>query len=225
MKHDQAHEADLARLLTEGPGALGSALRAELDGCPACRQTLERLRLLEQRILQDAGLERELLDEARREARPDDQDAVRNALADRNFGRRSGARPWRLGLVLLSLAAAVVAVILLRAPESGQRVRTAPEVLLGNDFELRVVVRDGRYDAFEWAHELLPGESYELSFHELEGELVGATLATHPGLTIGRYAPTAEEEARLPERMGVTVTVRDGENAARARASLTVSRR
>jgi hypothetical protein len=224
MSHDLEHEAGLAAALSDGPEALTPELRTVLAACPDCRRALERLQALGEFIGADAGLEREILEDSRREAGAQDADAVRNALALGRASRRS--RPWRLGLVLLTFAACVAVVLTLRKdPDPRTPQAPALELLLGGDFEVRVRLVDGRYDAFEWAHELLPGESYELSLQELEGELVGATLVTHGGLSVPRYAPTEEEERRLPERLRVTVTVRDVEQGVRARASLTASRR
>ena len=224
MTHDASHEKALERALTGEPPDLNSALQRELEGCPECRSRLAELRQLEKRLAQDAALERLEIEEARAGATQEDEDGLRNALAQGRRAQAGRRPPWRLGLLLLSLAAGLALVQLLSGPRPEDVRPPSPEVLLGGDFELRVVVREGRYDGFEWERELLPGESFELSFLALEEGAVGSVLATHAGLETTRYAPTETEERSLPGALHVTVTVRGVDGAARARAWLSASR-
>jgi len=219
MKHDTTHDGLLERALT----GTGSAASAEtLRSCPECRDRLAELRQLEAELRADAAQEREFL-AGSRDATAADETAVGEAL---ERGRRARPhRPWRFRLLLLAVAACFVALLALREGLPKETPAAKPEVSLGGDFAVRIQVAAGRYDTVAWDCELSPGESFELSFEELEGEGVGRVLHTLTGSTGTSFVPPPELERSLPERVHVVVLVRDVHGLPRAQASATASRR
>lgn len=219
MKHDATHEGLLEQ-------AMAGAARADtLQGCPECQRKLAELRQLEAELLADAAQERALLEESRAGATAADEEAVSQALERARRERARGQRSWRFRLLALALAAGFVAVLALRDKPGAKNSTLSPEVTLGGDFPVRITVSAGRYDSVAWDCELLPGESFELSFEELEGGAIGRNLRTVTGLTLANFAPPPELERTLPAALRVLVRVRDVQGLPRAQASATASRR
>lgn len=220
MKHDATHDGLLERALT---GA-GSAASAEtLRSCPACRSKLAELRELEAELVADAAQEHELLQGSQADATAADETAVGEALE--RVRRARPQRPWRFRLLLLALAACFVALLALREGLPKETPAAPAEVSLGGDFAVRIRIDAGRYDSVAWDCELAPGESFELSFEELEGGGIGRTLQTITGSTGTSFVLPPELERSLPERVHVVVRVRDVHGLPRAQASATASRR
>ena len=215
MKHDSTHTQRLVHALADG------TLSMELRACPRCVDALAELQRLERELTADAEEERRALAEWSAESSEADAAAVRAAL---ERGRRSAGRKWPFRLLLLTLAASLLALLFVRQSSDERPAGVPQEVLLGGDFPLRITLAQGRYDAVEWEMELLPGESFELSFAERVAGSVGETVLVVPGLTGTSFVLTPEVERSLPAQLEAVVVVRDALGLPSARASASAAR-
>lgn len=211
-EHPREHEERLERFLAGELGADDPALRAQLEGCAACREELERLRTLDVELREVTRQALRDVADARAGEGPADEALVRRSLEHALANELSrGARRRRTLFLWGALAAGLLLGLgfwLFRARSGDGSPR--PEILLHGGAvrcERPLGVVDD-YDDFTWSAVLPPGGHYELRIHALVDDRPGERLLTIPCETPS-WTPAAGETRALPDAIWWSVVVLD----------------